>query len=144
MILPSAASLFGKQAIKTTIHIQLGCCACRKAVADIHDDDVDSISGQPIRDRSRLQALYEEIAIADAVYESSAREMAQACTLHQRDILAFEKESDHFKPAFATAIRPDHKQVLLVVRGTQTLSDALTNLTGKPCCMCGPLSIGSG
>lgn len=99
-------------------------------MSDLHDEAVDAIAGPRLADSAQLRSLYEEVAIADAVYEASAREMAQACLLHQRDIVAFERESDHFKPAFATAIRPDSKQILLIVRGTQTLTDALTNLTG--------------
>ena len=50
-------------------------------MADLHGKDVDSIAGAVISDPARLQALYEEVAIADAVYEASAREMAQACPL---------------------------------------------------------------
>lgn len=102
----------------------------RRAVAELHNDDLDAVTGSALQDRVQLQSLFEDVAIADAVYEPSAREMAQACRLHQRDILAFEKESEHFQPAFARAVRPEKRQVLLVVRGTQTISDALTNLTG--------------
>ena len=107
------------------------CCPCRKAVAELHDDDIDAITGTPFSDPAQLQSLFHEVAIADAVYEASAREMAQACMLHQRDILAFERDSDHFKPAYATALCPEKEQVMLIVRGTQTLADALTNLTGE-------------
>lgn len=103
-----------------------------KAVAEQHSRDgiEDSIKGKAITDKAFVERLLEEVWIAEAVHRDTADAMADVCCLERSQILIFDAEADHFKPAFALAIWPSRKQVVLVVRGTISLADALTDLTG--------------
>ena len=40
-------------------------------------------------------------------------------------------DAGHFRPAYCIAVREEQRQIVLVVRGTGQLSDALTNLAGE-------------
>lgn len=103
-----------------------------KAVAEQHSRDgiEDSIKGKAITDKAFVERLLEEVWIAEAVHRDTADAMADVCCLERSQILTFDAEAHHFKPAFALAIWPSRKQVVLVVRGTTSLADALTDLTG--------------
>lgn len=103
-----------------------------RALAEQHvrDSVEDAVEGQLITDRSFVERLLEEVWIAEAVHQKSADAMARLCCLERSDILTFDAEADHFKTAFALAVWPSRKQVVLVVRGTTSLADALTDLTG--------------
>ena len=59
----------------------------------------------------------------------SAR-VAENCDLMEGDIVKFLRQADRMRPAYCIALRPDKKQVLLVVRGTKSIGDAVTILTG--------------
>ena len=130
--------------------------ACRSALADMHAKDglVDSITGSCVTDSAMLAALCEEVQIADAVYNRTAAAMCSKCilkpdevgahprllllmqwTCRRRDgrpqVVKFHEDAAHFKPAFCIAVREATREVLVVVRGTGQLSDALTNLAGE-------------
>ena len=47
------------------------------------------------------------------------------------DVVSFRATSDHLQPAYCLAKSVQHRQILLVVRGTKNFYDALTNLAGE-------------
>jgi hypothetical protein len=68
-----------------------------------------------------VERLLEEVWIAEAVHRDTADAMADVCCLERSQILTFDAEAHHFKPAFALAIWPSRKQVrqsITVAQGT--------------------------
>lgn len=53
------------------------------------------------------------------------------CSVQPGDVVSFRATSDHLQPAYCLAKSVQHRQILLVVRGTKNFYDALTNLAGK-------------
>ncbi len=51
--------------------------------------------------------------------------------LQKEDVVKYLSKADHFQPGFCIAVRPEQKQVVLAVRGTKSLSDALTDMAGR-------------
>ena len=51
--------------------------------------------------------------------------------LQKEDVVKYLSKADHFQPGFCIAVRPGQKQVILAVRGTKSLSDALTDMAGR-------------
>ena len=60
---------------------------------------------------------------------ASAR-VVKLCSLKRENIVRFLSDSDRLRPAYCVALRPETKEVLLVVRGTKALGDVVTILTG--------------
>lgn len=56
--------------------------------------------------------------------------VAKLCSLRSDNILKFLPKSDRMRPAYCIALRPEKAQVLLIVRGTKSIGDAVTILTG--------------
>lgn len=48
----------------------------RRALADSHNDVVESIEGSPVTDLQLLQELHEQVRIADAIYEPTVDRLA--------------------------------------------------------------------
>ena len=57
--------------------------------------------------------------------------VVESCSLSEGDIVKFFRQADRMRPAYCIALRPDKKQVLLIVRGTKSIGDAITILTGS-------------
>ena len=51
--------------------------------------------------------------------------------LQQENVVKYLSKADHFQPGFCIAVRPGQKQIVLAVRGTKSLSDALTDVAGR-------------
>ena len=60
--------------------------ACRSALADLHGDAHDSLTGPRVTDRDLLATLCTEVAIADAVYEKDAAAMCRSCVLKPDEV----------------------------------------------------------
>lgn len=56
--------------------------------------------------------------------------VTRLCSLRESDIATFVAEADRMRPAYCIAVRPECRQVVLAVRGTKSLGDAITILTG--------------
>ena len=54
----------------------------------------------------------------------------ELCDLTEENVVKFLQKADRMRPAYCIALRPEKKQVLLVVRGTKSIGDAITILTG--------------
>eukprot|EP00891_Asterochloris_glomerata_P009711 jgi/Astpho2/9711/Aster-x0409 len=92
---------------------------------------VDSIEGMPLQDKQLIQDLLDECKIADAVYEANLEKMCKLSCIEKEDVVKYLSKADHFQPGFCIAVRPEQKQVVLAVRGTKSLSDALTDMAGS-------------
>lgn len=55
----------------------------------------------------------------------------EKCQLTKEGIVKFLRKADRMRPAYCIALRPEKQQVLLIVRGTKSIGDAITILTGQ-------------
>ncbi|KAK9817785.1 hypothetical protein WJX72_002124 [[Myrmecia] bisecta] len=104
-----------------------------KALATQHLETavVDEVQGDELTDRGTVEQLRDEIALADAVYERNIPDLCRLSGLKEENVIKFLPDSDHLRPSYTIAVQPQHKQVILAVRGTKSLHDALTNLASS-------------
>ncbi|KAK9850115.1 hypothetical protein WJX84_010104, partial [Apatococcus fuscideae] len=103
-----------------------------RALTDAHLKKApqDPPEGDAVHDMQLISTWVREVEVADAVYEASADAISKACSLEPDDVVSFRATSDHLQPAYCLARSVQHRQILLVVRGTKSIYDALTNLAG--------------
>ena len=63
------------------------------------------------------------------------------CALRPENVVRFLADADRMRPAYCIALRPETRQVLLIVRGTKSIGDAITVLTGALAASLAPLRI---
>ncbi|KAK9824902.1 hypothetical protein WJX74_004800 [Apatococcus lobatus] len=103
-----------------------------RALTDAHlkREIQDPPEGDVINDKQLIKTWVREVEVADAVYEESTEAISKACSLEPGNVVSFRATSDHLQPAYCLAKSVQHRQILLVVRGTKNFYDALTNLAG--------------
>ena len=68
---------------------------------------------------------------SDGIHASTSVRVVGGCALSAANIVKFLHKADRMRPAYCIALRPGRQQVLLVVRGTRSIGDAITILTGS-------------
>ena len=89
-----------------------------------------------------LQELREWLPFAEAPYYEFGSEVAIETWLRKRDcaLVYAQRVALLHQPAHCVAVHSGRKQLIVCVRGTETPSDALTDLVGAPA-RAGPLCV---
>lgn len=95
-----------------------------------HRDQNYSDSGQPISDQE-LRFLAENLDYADWAYDKSKVPLRTLLAEKDFDLLRQDLVTEPGKVAHFIAVHYDRKQVLIALKGTSTLSDALTDVLCK-------------
>eukprot|EP00854_Cymbomonas_tetramitiformis_P009554 gene9554-11318_t len=92
--------------------------------------DNDNIDGVRVQDPNLVKSLKQDCLYADAAYLETVEQICEKSGLTMEDVRVFHQVSKPFQPSHYLAVDSKNECVLLVVRGTFSAFDIVTDLTG--------------
>ncbi|KAK3238411.1 hypothetical protein CYMTET_51576 [Cymbomonas tetramitiformis] len=91
--------------------------------------DNDNIDGVRVQDPNLVKSLKQDCLYADAAYLETVEQICEKSGLTMEDVRVFHQVSKPFQPSHYLAVDSKNECVLLVVRGTFSAFDIVTDLT---------------